>query len=113
MVGRSVGQKKKEKNEHFNFKKPGDAEPKDFLSVDLAENVGTIVNALGTGQPLKNLVSMLIKDKDITSYQLLLIKQDRVLESETCFIYLFIFSFRKNGPVGRWETKHFIGMAIL
>ena len=30
-------------------------------------------------QPLKNVVSMLIKDKDITSYQLLLIKQDRVL----------------------------------
>ncbi len=47
---------------------------KDFVSVDLAENVGTIVNALGTKQPLKNLVSMLIKDKDITSYQLLLYK---------------------------------------
>ena len=30
-------------------------------------------------QPLKNVVLMLIKDKDITSYQLLLIKQDRVL----------------------------------
>ena len=30
-------------------------------------------------QPLKNVVSMLIKDKDITSYQSLLIKQDRVL----------------------------------
>ena len=29
------------------FKKPGDAEPKDFFSVDLAANVGTIVNALG------------------------------------------------------------------
>ena len=29
------------------FKKPGDAEPKDFVSVDLAENVGTIVNAFG------------------------------------------------------------------
>ena len=29
--------------------------------------------------PLENVVSMLIKDKDITSYQLLLIKQDRVL----------------------------------
>ena len=28
------------------FKKPGDVEPKDFVSVDLAENVGTIVNAL-------------------------------------------------------------------
>ena len=30
-------------------------------------------------EPLKNVVSMLIKDKDIASYQLLLIKQDRVL----------------------------------
>ena len=30
-------------------------------------------------QPLKNIVSMLIKEKDITSYQLLLINQDRVL----------------------------------
>ena len=30
-------------------------------------------------QPLQNIVSVLIKDKDITSYQLLLIKQDRVL----------------------------------
>ena len=31
-------------------------------------------------QPLKNVVSMLIKDKDVTSYQLLLlIKQDCVL----------------------------------
>ena len=29
------------------FNKPEDAEPKDFVSVDLAENVGTIVNALG------------------------------------------------------------------
>ena len=29
-------------------------------------------------QPLKNVVSMFIKDKDISSYQLLL-KQDRVL----------------------------------
>ncbi len=57
------------------FKKPGDAELKDFVPVDLAENVGTIVNALGTKQPLKNLV----QDKDITSYQLLLIKQDHVL----------------------------------
>ena len=28
------------------FKKPGDAEPKDFVSVDLTENVGAIVNAL-------------------------------------------------------------------
>ena len=28
------------------FKKPGDAEPKDFVSVDLSENVGAIVNAL-------------------------------------------------------------------
>ena len=30
-------------------------------------------------QPLKNVVSMLINNKDITSYQLLLMTQDRVL----------------------------------
>ncbi len=47
-----------------SFNKPGDAEPKDFVSVDLAENVGTAVNALGTKQSLKNFVSMFIKDKD-------------------------------------------------
>ena len=29
------------------FKKPGDAEPKDFVSVDLAEDVGAIVNVFG------------------------------------------------------------------
>ena len=67
---------------------------------------------------------MLIKDKDITSYQLMLIKQDRVLvlacltsffdytvvNVDFCFVF-FYFS-KKNGSVGRWETKHFIGMAI-
>ena len=59
---------------------------------------------------------MLIKDKDITSSQLLLIKQDRVLvlASLTSFFdytvvnleYLFLFFvffllFEKNGSVGR------------
>ena len=59
---------------------------------------------------------MLIKDKDITSYQLLL-KQDRVLlKQSTCFfdqwIWIFLFLlFEKNGSVGRWEMKQFIGMA--
>ena len=65
---------------------------------------------------------MLIKDKDITSYQLLLIKQDRVLvfASLTSFIdytvvnfeFIFFLLFEKNESVGRWETKHFIGMAL-
>ena len=65
---------------------------------------------------------MLIKDKDITSYQLLLIKQDRVLvlASLTSFFdytvvnlefFFFFLLFEKNGSVGRWGTKHFIGMA--
>ena len=64
---------------------------------------------------------MLIKDKDITSYQLLLIKQDRVLvlASLTSFfdytvvnlVFFFFLLFEKNGSVGRWGTKHFIGMA--
>ena len=59
-------------------------------------------------QPLKNVVSMLIKDKDITSYQLLLTKQDRVLvlASLTSFFdytvvnLFFFFTFRKKW-VGR------------
>ena len=65
---------------------------------------------------------MLIKDKDITSYQLLLIKQDRVLvlASLTSFFdytvvnmeFFFFLLFEKNGSVGRWETKHFIRMAF-
>ena len=65
---------------------------------------------------------MLIKDKDITSYQLLLIKQDRVvvLASLTSFFdytvvnmefFFFFLLFEKNGSVGRWETKHFIAIA--
>ena len=60
---------------------------------------------------------MLIKDKDITSYQLLL-KQDRVLlKQSTCFFdqwvwnFFFFSLFEKNGSVGRWEMKQFIGMA--
>ena len=66
---------------------------------------------------------MLIKDKDITSYQLLLIKQDRVLvlASLTSFFdytvvnmeFFFFLLFEKNGSVGRWETKHFIEMAYV
>ena len=68
---------------------------------------------------------MLIKDKDITSYQLLLIKQDRVLvlasltsfvdytvvNLEFFFFFFFFLLFEKNGSVGRWGTKHFIWMA--
>ena len=64
---------------------------------------------------------MLIKDKDITSYQLLLIKQDRVLVlacltsffDYTVVNLFFFLLFEKNGLVGRWEMKHFIGMALL
>ncbi len=59
---------------------------------------------------------MFIKDKEITSNQLLLIKQDRVLVNwSTCFfdkwIWIFFFYFLKKW-VGQ-ETKHFIGMAFL
>ena len=69
---------------------------------------------------------MLIKDKDITSYQLLLTKQDRVLVLASMtsffdyavvnldFFFLFFFLlFEKNGSVGQWETKNFIGMALI
>ena len=76
-------------------------------------------------QPLKNVVSMLIKHKHITSYQLMLIKQDRVLvlasltsffdytvvNLEFLFLFFFFLLFEKNGSVGRWETKHFIAIA--
>ena len=59
---------------------------------------------------------MLIKDEDITSYQLLL-KQDRVLVKQLVnrdfFFCFFFLLFEKNGSVGRWETKHFIGMALV
>ena len=60
-------------------------------------------------QPLKNVVSMLIKDKDITSYQLFLIKQDRVLvlASLTSFfdytvvnLFFFFYFSKKMGRSG-------------
>ena len=49
--------------------------------------------------------------------QLVLIRQDRVLVNlSTCFFtsdsdFFFSLLFQKNGSVGRWETKHFMGMA--
>ena len=49
--------------------------------------------------------------------QLVLTGQDRVLENlSICFFKsdsgIFFFSlFQKNGSVGRWETKHFMGVA--
>ena len=60
---------------------------------------------------------MLIKDKDITSYQLFL-KQDRVLvKQSTCFfdqwIWIFFFTFRKKW-VGRAmgnETFYWDGLS--
>ena len=73
-------------------------------------------------QPLKNVVSMLIKDKDITSYQLLLIKQDRVLvlaaltsfvdytvvNLEFFFFFFFYFS-KKMGRSGDGERNILLG----
>ena len=68
---------------------------------------------------------MLIKDKDITSYQLLLIKQDRVLVLASLtsffdytvvnleFFFVFFHFSKKMGRSGDWETKHFIGMAFM
>ena len=63
---------------------------------------------------------MLIKDKDITSYQLLLIKQDRVLvlASLTSFFdytlvnLVFFFTFRKKwvGRVMGNETFYWDGL---
>ena len=70
-------------------------------------------------QPLKNVVSMLINNKDITSYQLLLIKQDRVLvlASLTSFfdytvvnmeIFFFYFS-KKMGRSGDGKRNILLG----
>ena len=63
----------------------------------------------------KNVVSMLIKDKDITSYQLLL-KQDRVLvKQSTCFFdrWIWIFSFfhfsKKMGRSGDGKPNILFG----
>lgn len=53
----------------------------DFVSVDPAENVGTIIYALGPKQPLKNLVSI----NDILSYQ-------SYQNGES----VFFFTFQKN-----------------
>ena len=57
--------------------------------------------------------------------QLVLLRQDRVLVNQSTsfftsdsgiFFYFFTFFFllfHKNGSVGRWETKHFMGMALV
>ena len=44
-------------------------------------------------QPLKNVVSMLTKDKDITLHQLLLIKQDYALVNLTNNVNLSTYFF--------------------
>ena len=69
-------------------------------------------------QPLKNVVSMLIKDKDIKSYQFVVnktrscaCKLKYLLNSLTSESGIFFYFSKKNGSVGRWETKHFIWMA--
>ena len=72
--------------------------------------------------PLKNVVSMSIKDKDITSYQLLLIKQDRVLVLASLtsffdytvvnldFFFFFFFDFsKKMGRSGDGERNILLG----
>ena len=61
-------------------------------------------------QPLKDLVSISVKEKDITSHQLLLVKQDRVL-CKLKYLLLglvnlefFFLLFEKIGSIGLWET---------
>ena len=59
-------------------------------------------------QPLKNIVSMLIKEKDITSYQLLIVNKTRSCACKLKYLLLwlvnleffFFFTFRKEW-VGR------------
>ena len=77
------------------------------------------LSKLMSKHPLKKVVSKLIKDKDITSYQLLLIKQDRVLVNYLLpgivsldFFFFSFFTFRKKW-VGRAmgnETLHWDGL---
>ena len=47
------------------FKKPGDAEPKDFVSVDLAANVRTIVNALGVNFVVAPIMGLKLSNKTV------------------------------------------------
>ena len=50
---------------------------------------------------------------DDTLRQLVLIRQNHVLVNSLQVILEFFFLlFQKNGLVGRWETKHFMGMAL-
>ena len=39
--------------------------------------------------------------------------QTKVLDSLQEILIVFFLLFQKNGSVGRWETKHFMGMALL
>ena len=48
------------------FKKPGDAEPKDFVSVDLAANVRTIVNALGANFVVAPIMGLKLSNKTVS-----------------------------------------------
>ena len=68
---------------------------------------------------LGNRASPVTKQKrsiDDNLRQLVLMRQDSVLVNlSTCTCFLtseseFFFTFPKNGSVGRWETKHFMGM---
>ena len=71
--------------------------------------------------PLENVVSMLIKDKDITSYQLLLIKQDRVLVLASLtsffdytvvnleFFFFFFYFSKKMGRSGEGKRNILLG----
>ena len=75
-------------------------------------------------QPLKNVVSMLIKDKDITSYQLLLIKQDRVLVLASLtsffdytvvnleFFFVFFHFSKKMGRSGDGKRNILLGWPL-
>ena len=77
-VGRSVGiQKKKKKKKCKHLKEDGLLSRKAWLQRQLENVVSSTIECLNN--LYKNVVLMLIKDKDITSQQLLLIKQDRML----------------------------------
>ena len=86
--GGSVGQARKKKERTFEGvwvpEKAGLLSKKAWLQSQLENAVFSTIKCLNS--PLKKVVSMLIKKQNIKTYQLLFIKQDRVLVNEsTCF----------------------------
>ena len=75
----------------------------------------TLSSSMPRGSGDQGIDWCIIKDKDITSYQLLLIKtRSHACKLKYLLLWLvnlelfFVLLFAKNGSVGRWETKHLL-----